>query len=378
MQARELTAQLKRRATAEGFEVVGIGAAGRLEGDAAALRDWLRDGRQAAMDWMGRDPDRRDDPDRLLPGCRSVVALAINYWPGESASVAPAGRGRVARYAWGRDYHKVLGGKLRKLAAWLKGATDRPARAFVDSAPLLERGWARRSGVGWIGKNANLLSREIGSWLLLGEILSAAELDPDPGPHDDFCGSCTACLEACPTGAIVKDGVVDSNRCIAYWTIEHRGPIPPACRAGLGDWIFGCDVCQEVCPWNRRFARPVPDGRFRRRPELEALDAAEILALDEAAFRERYSGTSLMRARWDGMRRNACVVLGNLRLAGSVPALAEVLGDPDPVVRSHAAWALGRIGGGEARESLSRARGREPAAEVSDEIERALEECRVG
>jgi epoxyqueuosine reductase len=376
VRAAELTAQLKRRAAAAGFDAVGIAPAGRLERDAAVLEAWLAKGRQAGLAWMGRDPERRADPSRLLPGCRSVVALAANYWAGEREQDPPSGHGRVARYAWGRDYHKVLGRKLEDLAAWLESATGLPARACVDTLPVLERGWARECGIGWIGKNANLLTRELGSWLLLGELLTGAELDPDPGFHEDPCGSCTACIEACPTGAIVEDGVVDCNLCISYWTIEHRGPIPAARRPGLGDWIFGCDRCQEVCPWNLRFARAAPAGRFQRRRELETLCAGEIAVMDEATFRGRYSGTSLMRARWDGLRRNACVVLGNLRRPDSVPALERGLGDTDPLVRSHAAWALGRIGGSEARRLLQEARGRETVEPVVAEIERALAECR--
>jgi len=371
-----LTAELRARARAAGFDALGIAEAGRLEEDGAALRDWLGQGRQAEMSWMARDPERRIDPRRLMPGCRSVVTLASSYWPGGPSRERRPGAGRVARYAWGRDYHRVLGGRLTKLAGWLESVTGHPARAFVDSAPLLERGWARRAGIGWIGKNANLLNRELGSWLLLGEILSAAELDPDPGPSEEFCGTCTACVEACPTAAIVADGVVDASLCISYWTIEHRGPVPPSYRRGLGDWIFGCDVCQEVCPWNRRFARPVPEQRFVRRTELEALDAEEILELDETAFRARYSGTALMRARWDGMRRNACVVLGNLRHAPALPGLGRSLSDPDETIRSHAAWALGRIGGREAGDLLERARSLERSGDVLREIERALEECR--
>ena len=218
-----------------------------------------------------------------------------------------------------------------------------PSRTFVDTGPVLERAWAERAGVGWIGKNANLISRERGSWLLLGEVLSAAELEPDPGPHPDFCGTCTKCLEACPTGAIVEPGVVDSNRCISYWTIEHRGPIPEERRAGIGDWIFGCDVCQDVCPWNASFATTSGGDALRRRDDLRGLDAAEILGLDETAFRARYSGTPLMRAKWEGMRRNAAIVLGNRRDPAAIPALERALDDPDPVLRSHAAWALTRV-----------------------------------
>jgi epoxyqueuosine reductase len=207
---------------------------------------------------------------------------------------------------------------------------------------VLERGWAERAGLGWIGKNACLISRGMGSWLLLAEILSAAELAPD-SPHAEFCGSCNACIDACPTDAISPPGVVDSTRCIAYWTIEHRGPVPERQRAGIGGWLFGCDECQEVCPWNLRFAAPADPALVGRRDDLDGLDPVEILELDEATFRARYEGTPLMRATFRGMRRNACIVLGNVGHAGALPALERALADPDPVVRDHAAWALERL-----------------------------------
>jgi epoxyqueuosine reductase len=340
-----LARDLKRRAGEAGFDAVGVAAADRLDRDGAALAAWLRAGMAASMAWMAREPGTRADPRRLLPGCRSVVVLAMNYWPGEARARAISGRGRVALYARGRDYHKVMGRKLGDLSRWLERRSGLPARSFVDTGPVLERAWAQRAGVGWIGKNANLLARDRGSWLLLGEILTAAELEPDPGPHADHCGSCTACIEACPTGAIVGDGVVDSNRCIAYWTIEHRGPIPEPRREALADWIFGCDLCQEVCPWNLRFAQPAPLDRFGVRDDLQGVDPEAVLGMSEREFRDRYSGTSLMRAKWEGMRRNACLVLGNRREASSLPALSRALQDPDEVVRSHAAWAIGRIRG---------------------------------
>jgi epoxyqueuosine reductase len=345
--ASALAARVKRRARDEGFDFVAVAAAGPLGRDGEALRAWLRRDFQAAMVWMKRDAGKRADPGKLLPGCRSVIALAMTYWPGRERAETPAGRARVALYARGRDYHKVLGKRSRALASWLAEETGSPARAFVDTGPVLERAWSERAGLGWIGKNANLIRRDAGSWLLLAEVLSAAEIEPDPGPHEDRCGTCTACIEACPTDAIVEPGVVDSNRCISNWTIEHRGPIPHERRHGIGDWIFGCDVCQDVCPWNERFAREFEGDPFAFRDDLRGLDPREILALDEAAFRARYSGTSLMRAKWEGMRRNACIVLGNSEDRAAVPSLAAALQDEDPVVREHAAWALRRLGGEE-------------------------------
>ena len=378
MHATELTRTLKARAGHEGFCAVGVAAADRPGRDARALKAWLARDYQASMVWMRRDPERRADPRWLLPGCRSVVALAMNYAPPPPADVRDSGRGRVARYAWGRDYHKVMSKKLKSLVRWLEESSGSEARAFVDTAPVLERAWAERAGLGWIGKNANLITRHRGSWLLLGEVLSVAELEPDPGPHQEFCGTCRACIDACPTGAIVDDGVVDSGRCISYWTIEHRGTIPPERRGGNGEWLFGCDVCQEVCPWNERFARPVSDDRFSRRAEWSHPDPEELLAMDERSFRERFSGSSLMRAKWEGMRRNGCVVLGNGGRSSSVPALAQALTGEDAVVRAHAAWALGRIGGADALRHLSLAERDERSPEVLHELGAALRECESG
>ena len=350
MDRADLTRALKARALEEGFDAVAVARAERLDRDGQTLASWLRQDRHATMAWMARDPERRADPTLVLPGCRSVVVMAMNYWPGESKAGAPHGKAQVALYARGRDYHKVMGRRLESLAAWLEDASGQPSRTFVDTGPVLERAWAERAGLGWIGKNANLLTRRLGSWLLLGEILTVTDLEPDAGPHADFCGSCTACMQACPTTAIVEPGVVDSNLCISYWTIEHRGAIPEHRREEIRDWIFGCDICQSVCPWNESFSEEMTEDPFSFSEDLKGLDPEEILAMDEATFRARYSGTSLMRAKWEGMRRNACIVLGNRGEPRSVPALEEALSDPDPVIRSHAAWALARVSGPSATE----------------------------
>ena len=345
MTAAELTRDLKARASSLGFHKVAIARAEPLERDRAALAAWLAGNRHATMAWMAKEPGKRSDPEAMLPGCRSVVALAINYGPGDAGQPSREGNARVARYATGRDYHRVLGGKLKELAAWLAKESGAASRTFVDTGPVLERAWAERAGLGWIGKNANLLTRELGSWILLGEVLTCAVLDPEDGPHQDYCGTCTACLDACPTHAIEAPGVVNSNACISYWTIEHRGAIPEERRQGLGDWIFGCDVCQDVCPWNKSFGKPAEGDPFGHRQDLDGLDPEELLGLDEASFRARYSGTSLMRARWDGMRRNACIVLGNRGDAAALPALRAAISAPeaDPVLREHALWAIRRI-----------------------------------
>jgi epoxyqueuosine reductase len=304
-----LTEQLKKRAEELGFSAVAVAAAGEHE-HAAALGAWLQAGRHASMSWMARDPAKRSDPRQLLPGCRSIVTLAMNYWPGEEEQRRT---GKVARYAWGRDYHKVLGSKAARVASWLERESGEAASSHVDIAPILERGWSEKAGIGWIGKNGNLISKQFGSWLLLAEILACTELEPDEGPHPSYCGTCSACIDACPTGAIVADGVVDANLCISYWTIEHRGEIPESIRPRIGDWIFGCDTCQEACPWNIKFARQAEPGMLERRDELQSIDPEEMLGMDEQTFRARYSGSSLMRAKWEGMVRNAGIVRENRR-----------------------------------------------------------------
>jgi epoxyqueuosine reductase len=344
MDPAELTREFRERAAEEEFDKVGVAAAGALHREATALDAWLADGFHASMGWMEEHREKRIDPAALLPGCRSVVSLAMNYgregWENQGNRI-----GEVARYARGRDYHRVFAKRLKRLSAWLVKTTGKAARGFVDTAPVLEKAWAVRSGIGWIGKNANLLTCDLGSWLLLGEVLTEAELEPDRRYHPDRCGTCTACIDACPAEAIRAPGVVDSTRCISYWTIEHRGSIPGERRRSVGGWIFGCDECQTVCPWNRKFSRPAPRERFAGAEVPDSLDPAEILAMDERAFRARFSGTPLMRAGWAGMRRNACVVLGNLGGEAARGALERGKEDPDPVIRSHARWALDRLDG---------------------------------
>lgn len=368
MRAAELTREVRRRALDEGFDLVAVVRADRPARDAAALDAWLRRDYHAAMSWMARSSGTRADPAVLLPGCRTIVAVSMRYGGGPDSH---PGRGKIARYARGRDYHKVLGARLRRLAAWLAEASGAPARACVDTAPVLERAHAQRAGLGWIGKNACLIHRTLGSWTVLGEVLTAAELEPDASAHGEFCGTCTACLDICPTGALVAPGVLDARRCISYWTIEHRGSTPAQLRGRFGSWMFGCDDCQTVCPWNRADAARAAAPALSRRDDLEAgLDAAEVLAMDEAEFRARFSGTPLMRARWDGMRRNACIVLGNRADPRDAAILARVLRDgPEGTIRAHAAWALGRIGAtGRLRGSLRRERDPEVIREIRDAL----------
>jgi len=283
-------------------------------------------------------------------------------------------RGRIASYALGRDYHEVLLQRMQPLLAMLRehGYT---AKTYVDHGWMLDRAAAARAGIGWLGKNTNLLIPGVGSNVLLAEIVTSAPLETDP-PLKKNCGACDACLRVCPTGALVSPGILDNRRCISFWTIEHRGVIPLAIRPLIGDWIFGCDLCQEVCPVNARPAAPDPNALAAFGPTIEARPRLEdLLTLDEPAFRRRFRESAVWRTRRAGLLRNVCIALGNIADRGSVPALARGLDDPEPLVRGHAAWALGRLGGTAARAALTHALSRETDAWVRDECGLALQTC---
>jgi len=374
-----LARSLRQASLALGFDGIGFARA-EEHPHADRLLAWLAAGRHGGMGWMARDPERRTDPRRILPEALTVVSVMAGYyrgeWPEETprAGRPPAPRGRVARYAWGRDYHGRLKRRLSRLGRTL--ASLRPGtrwRSFVDSGAVLDRGWAERAGLGWIGKNANLIRPGAGSWFFLGEILCDAPL-PVAEPARNRCGRCSRCIPACPTGAIVAPYQVDARRCISYLTIEHRGVIPPDLRASIGVRIFGCDDCQEACPWNR-FATPTYDPDFAERPHQQAPTLLPLLAIDAEGFAARYEGTALMRAGRDRMVRNAAVALGNLGDRRAVPGLARALREEGTALgRGHAAWALGRIGGEPARRALCEARESERDRYVLSEIEAALAE----
>jgi epoxyqueuosine reductase len=334
--------RLRQQAHALGFELVGIAPASPADGF-DRLRDWLARGFAGTMDYMQRLADAHRHPSSILPEVRSVVMVGINYKPaGESG---PARGGRVARYARGADYHDVLRERLGRLLAWLQG--ERPGcrgRGVVDTAPLLERDFARRAGLGWFGKNTMLLNKRLGSYFFLGALLVDLELRPDAPFEAAHCGTCTACLDACPTGAFAGPGLLDARRCISYLTIELKGSVPEDLRPGLGDWLFGCDVCQEVCPWNRK-APAGTDPALGARTDLESLDPVELLALSPEEFRRRFRGTALTRAKRRGLLRNAALVLGNAGDPVALPALRRALDDSESLVREAAAWAIARIEG---------------------------------
>jgi epoxyqueuosine reductase len=375
----ELSRLVIDEARALGFHRVGIAAAGPVPGH-AAYEAWLAAGRHGEMGWLADDDHRlpRADPRRLLPGARSVVAVALAHDPG----IVPARRltrpgGQVARYARGADYHVVMKGALRELAARIEGHAGHPvaARPCVDTAPVLERDVAARAGLGFVGKNTLLIAPGLGSYILLGELLVDVELEPSvDGPPPPRCGECRACLDACPTGAFAGPFELDARRCISYLTIEQRGPIPRELRPLIGTRVFGCDVCQEVCPFNAAApARLEPAAALRSTgPERDQLDLIAVLGLGSAQMRRLVRRTALRRVGRDELLRNVCVALGNAGDRAAVPALGRALvGDRAPLVRGHAAWALGRLG---ARDELRAALPGEDDAGVRGEIEAALAE----
>jgi epoxyqueuosine reductase len=313
-------------------------------------------------------------PQELLPGARSIVALAASYLTEAPGADAPDGpRGRVARYAWGQDYHTVLKRKARALAEAIGVHLGREAaaRVFVDTSPLPERAVARRAGVAWAGKNTNVMVKGLGSWVFLAAIALDVEL-PEDAPLATHCGSCDLCLRACPTGALVDAHTLDNQRCISYLTIEHRGAIPEELRPLMGDWVFGCDVCQEVCPVNRK-AAPAAAPEFRATDSWRAAPPlTDLLLLEAEAYQQRFRGSAVKRAKLTGLQRNAAVALGNAGDPATVPALAKALETAGPLVRRHAAWALGRIGDAAAREALTAALERDADPEVRAEIAAAL------
>ncbi|HEY2294310.1 MAG TPA: tRNA epoxyqueuosine(34) reductase QueG [Thermoanaerobaculia bacterium] len=379
MSPRPTPTLLQSWALEAGFDRAGVARLEPLE-HGEALTRWLERGDQAGMEYLGRRVEARVDPSQVFPGARSVLCVALQYHPldREDGTRQPEPAGdlwrRVARYARGKDYHEVMGARLRGLEERVRAAFPGcETRRYVDTGPVLERELAARAGMGAVGKNTMLLHPEGGSWFLLGELFLSLDLDPGPvQPVTDLCGSCTLCLEACPTGALAEPYRLDSNRCISYWTIEHRGPLPEEARRMVGGWVFGCDVCQEVCPWNREPAGAV-HPEMELPPERGELTLARLLRLPREEYVERFRGSPMKRAKLAGLQRNAAVAMGNRRERRHVIPLAEALRHGEPLVRGHAAWALGRIGGEEARAALGAALAVEVDEAVRSEIQAALE-----
>ena len=301
------------------------------------FQNWLADGAAGEMDWLERGAEKRAEPQKVLPGARNVIVVAMNYWQGGEPD---RGGGRIARYAWGDDYHDVMLAKLRQLDELLS-AHGGMQKCYVDTGPILERDFAAEAGIGWHGKSTMLLDQKLGTWFFLGEILTTLDLSAD-APQMARCGSCTRCMTACPTGAITAEHRLDARRCISYLTIELKGSIPLEFRRLIGDRIYGCDTCLDVCPWNR-FAAIARESAFAARPATSAMQLRDFLALNDVQFRTLFRGSPIRRIKRRGFLRNVCVALGNVGNVDDLPALERAASDEEPLIAEHAAWALEQI-----------------------------------
>ncbi|HEV2968686.1 MAG TPA: tRNA epoxyqueuosine(34) reductase QueG [Pirellulales bacterium] len=362
MQATSLTDALKTEARRLGFDLAGACPAvgpGGME----RFHEWLAAGYAGRMQYLADRAAAYEHPRHVLDGARSVLMLAMVYRTTEPIE-ARAGEGRVSRYAWGQDYHELIRARLNRLADFLQDqAPGAKVRGVVDTAPLLEREFAQLAGLGWIGKNTLLLNKQLGSWFFLAALLTDIELDYDAPHETDHCGTCRACLDACPTDAFVAPYVLDARRCISYLTIELRASIPTNLRGGIGDWFFGCDVCQDVCPWNHR-APATAEPAFAPDDKMNPVALAALFALDDAGFRERFRRTPLWRAKRRGLLRNAAIVLGNRPDRATIPALTRGLNDVEPLVRAACVWALMQFDDQLARAALAARRAIETDPEV--------------
>ena len=368
-----ISRRIKEEAVRLGFDLVGIAPAVLAPGF-DRLCQWLDRGCAGEMSYIERRREAYAHPSHVLDGVKSLVMLAINYKTTEPPEPGPL-QGRVSRYAWGqRDYHLVLREMIGRLAEFVRHQWPGfRTRGVVDTAPLLERDFAQLAGLGWIGKNTMLINKHSGSWLFLGALLVDYELEYDPPLATDHCGTCTRCLDACPTHALTEPYVLDARRCLSYLTIELRDqPIPIEFRAQAGSWVFGCDVCQDVCPWNRK-APSNENSSFSPRDGMSPMDLLSLLSLTDEEFRKRFHDTPLSRVRRAGLLRNAAIALGNGGDARAVTAIVHALQDSDPIVRGAAAWSLGRIGNSEAMTALKSRLDGEDNADVAEEILLAIQ-----
>jgi len=340
----DLREELRAQALALGFATCGFARADAAPESAKRLDDWLESGAHASMDWMETRKGQRARPQALWPEARSLIMLGMSYAPRENPLrlAQEAGIGRISVYAQGADYHDVVKKALKALARWLVERAGGDLKVFVDTAPVMEKPLSAAAGIGWQGKHSNLVSQNHGSWLFLGAIMTSLDLEPDD-PHQHRCGSCSACLAACPTDAFPSPYVVDARRCISYLTIEHRGPIPHEFRVPIGNRIYGCDDCLAVCPWNKFAGGAAANLAFAARAELAAPDLADLLQLDDAGFRAVFSGSPIKRIGRDRMVRNALIAAGNSALPSLIAPVIALLDDPAPDVRGAAIWALARL-----------------------------------
>jgi len=348
---------IRRRARELGFDDCRFTTA-HAPASAPRFKEWLAEAQHGEMGYLARNAHKRIDPQQVLPGANTVITLAVSYAenPGEKSTArnfqpveqgieSSQNTGTIARYARFRDYHEVLGERLKSLTDFLDDQGGSGARSFwyVDTGPLLERDLAQRAGLGFIGKHTNLISRQLGNWIFLAEIITTLQLEPD-GPEKNRCGTCTRCITACPTAAITGPFRLDARRCISYLTIELKGPIPLELRSLVGDRIYGCDDCLAVCPWNR-FARDGEMMKSHARKDLARPDLVELLSLDDAGFKNRFAGTPIVRAKRRGFLRNVCVALGNVGDKAALPHLEKAARDSEPLIAEHARWAIGQIEG---------------------------------
>jgi epoxyqueuosine reductase len=371
---KSLALQVKTEAMRLGFVACGVSAAESDPNTQRRFEERIEQGFLDGLPWMNRARAKRaTTPAGLLAGARSIITVAAPYGDrGMRSDGDGEPRGRVASYAWGHDYHRVLEAHLKSLCRYVEQiAPDCRSRVLVDYGPLAERAYAERAGVGWFGKNTNLLIPGLGSWVVLAEVVTTAHLDPDV-PLRKSCGSCRRCVQACPTGALVDGYVLDNQRCISYQTIENRGPIPRELRPLIGDWLFGCDICQDVCPVGREASIQSMHELNSEELDRRAPALLPLLNLTEVEFSQRFAGRAVLRAKRDGLIRNACVVLGNLGDARAIPALAKALDDSSALVRGHAAWALGRLGSATAQAALRGRLSSEQDDWVLDELRAAL------
>jgi len=372
-----LVIQIKQAARELGFEVAGVASVEPLDFDDAAFQQWRDAGFAAGMDYMIRKPELRARPRLLVPSAQSLITLAVDYYAEAPPFEHEQRFGRVARYAWGLDYHDVVKSRLLALAHRIEEIAARPihARCFVDAVPLLERAAAARAGLGFFGKNTNLIQPRGGSWFFLSEMLVDLELPPDVREMKVSCGTCRRCIDACPTNAFAAPYKLDSLRCISYLTIENKGAIPRELRAGIGEWLFGCDVCQEVCPFNRFAVETCWPELLPAAGVGPQLDLVELLSIaGDDDFRRRFRGTPLTRPKRRGLLRNAAIVAANIGATATIPVLVERINhDPEPLIRSHALWAVAALDQSRGARASERLLKLDPAIEVREEAEFILD-----
>ena len=368
--AESLSSCIRNEAVRLGFSRVGIASVAQLPW-VDHFNKWLEEGLHGEMIYLERQAQKRRNPGQVLKGARSILVLAMNYYTEPELADAPL-KGRISRYAWGDDYHAVMESRLERMLEFiLSQEPTAEGRSYVDTGPVMEKVWGAQTTLGWMGKHTNLISRTLGSWFFIGVILLNIELANDRR-EKDYCGKCDRCIRACPTGAIIAPYVLDARRCISYLTIELRNPIPRSLRPLIGNRIFGCDDCQESCPWNR-FAAATADDEFYPNEKSRMPDLMGLARITTGEFKSRFKNSPILRATRNGFVRNVVVALGNSGKSEAVSVLEEALKDNSPLVRAHAAWALGRIASPQARRMLESSRTKEGSEAVLNEIAMALQ-----